>query len=498
MAAAIRGSACVVHAEPDFAMSVWKAEFMVLAVTLTAAAQQASAQQPDDPRQPSIVETETVYYDFIDDAGNLTGGKLLLPIDAAITELQSTKAIIDNRIDLVTVGDGYQAAQLGAYATHAANAVNAFFAQQPFQRYQHFYRVHQIDVISVDSGVDNDPTQGILRNTAMDMAFWCNNIERLLCVNVSKAYQFAGAAPDVDQILAIANSDKYGGAGYTTSELATISGGNSAAAEIAIHEFGHSIGNLADEYDYNDGAAYVGFEHPSVNASTLTATQMASSGTKWAPWLSDNNPLFDGLVSTYQGCAYYQFGLYRPTSNSKMRALGRPFNLPSVESLIIEMYKIVRPIDDFTSFDTLLNGTETLGVTPMPVEGGPALSVQWSLDGSPIAGATDVSLELTSVCMDQNIHEISVAVTDPTTWVRNEAARVQWMTDSRTWFVQISGCVAGRLQAPATVVDVNDLLFVINNWGAADSCADIAPAGGDGDVNIDDLLAVINSWGPCP
>jgi len=51
------------------------------------------------------------------------------------------------------------------------------------------------------------------------------------------------------------------------------------------------------------------------------------------------------------------------------------------------------------------------------------------------------------------------------------------------------------------VVNVDDLLMVINNWGpcAPGSCAaDIAPAGGNGVVNVDDLLAVINAWGPCP
>ena len=52
-------------------------------------------------------------------------------------------------------------------------------------------------------------------------------------------------------------------------------------------------------------------------------------------------------------------------------------------------------------------------------------------------------------------------------------------------------------------VNVADLLSVILNWGACpvppDPCpADIAPAGGDGNVNVADLLLVINSWGPCP
>lgn len=54
------------------------------------------------------------------------------------------------------------------------------------------------------------------------------------------------------------------------------------------------------------------------------------------------------------------------------------------------------------------------------------------------------------------------------------------------------------------VVNVNDLLAVINAWGAcpqpcdADTCdADIAPIGGDCMVNVNDLLELINAWGPC-
>ena len=44
-------------------------------------------------------------------------------------------------------------------------------------------------------------------------------------------------------------------------------------------------------------------------------------------------------------------------------------------------------------------------------------------------------------------------------------------------------------------VDVDDLLMVINNWGAAgQNPADIT---GDGSVDVDDLLAVINGWGAC-
>ena len=44
------------------------------------------------------------------------------------------------------------------------------------------------------------------------------------------------------------------------------------------------------------------------------------------------------------------------------------------------------------------------------------------------------------------------------------------------------------------VVDVDDLLLVVNNWGATGGPADIT---GNGIVDVDDLLAVVNAWGPC-
>jgi hypothetical protein len=49
-----------------------------------------------------------------------------------------------------------------------------------------------------------------------------------------------------------------------------------------------------------------------------------------------------------------------------------------------------------------------------------------------------------------------------------------------------------------STVDVDDLLAVINSWGACAGCpADIVPPGGNGAVDTDDLLAVINAWGAC-
>ena len=45
------------------------------------------------------------------------------------------------------------------------------------------------------------------------------------------------------------------------------------------------------------------------------------------------------------------------------------------------------------------------------------------------------------------------------------------------------------------VVDIDDLVTVITNWGGAGGPGDV---NGSGTVDIDDLVVVITKWGGCP
>ena len=411
-------------------------------VTMALLSGMGSAQTPD-------AATEWLHWDGARPDGSLFGGRISIPlaprthhrIPAPVTTLFGTygAAGADNRVDLVMVGDGYTSTEQNQFQQDAAAMAASFFNHQPFTRYQNYFSVHTVGVVSNESGVDNDPNQGVNKDTALDMAFWCGGTERLLCVNVSKAYSYANNAPDVDQVIALANSSKYGGAGYTGSNLATSSGQNGSSSEVVVHELGHSFGNLADEYDYGGGTNWTGGEVPEPNVSILDATAMASAGTKWSDWLGTNNGNFDGLIGTYEGARYYQKGIYRPTNNSLMRSLGRPFNLPSVESLLIELYKIVSPIDAASDESQIYNGTEILFVQPLVLIGGKAIAVQWYLDGAPIPGATGSQLDLAQLGLSPCAHAVQVVVTDPTGWVRDENARSTWMTDARNYTLDVVG-----------------------------------------------------------
>ena len=391
----------------------------------------------------------------------------------------------DNRLDLVFVGDGYLADELAAYETHCQTGLNQLFATPPFSIYQNFFNAHRVEVISNESGVDHDPTQGTLRDTALDMGYWCGGIERLLCVNTFFAYQYANNAPDIDQVFAVGNSAKYGGAGYPSSDLGTYAGGNGQAPGIAIHELGHAMGDLADEYTYGGPTTYAGGEPTEANASIFDAASMSASQLKWHDWLGESDE--GGTTNTFEGCNYSLFGIYRPSNNSIMRSLGRPFNNVSTEQLIIEIYKQVDPIDS-ASPPGLYNSGNTIELqTVNPV--GHALTIQWFSDGLPIAGANGNIFAPGSFPLAPGQHAISVTVVDETTLVRDETARDLYMSQSLDGWTVTS--LIGDINSDC-VVDTADLGGLIGSFGGPGPFADL---NGDNVVDTADLGQLIASFG---
>jgi len=446
-------------------------------------------------------KTETVYWDTVTKTGEFTGGHLQLETHSkegfetrGVTNVETliSNGPPSNRIDMVFVGDGYRDEDLNDYEIHVNNAVDAFFSIEPLQSYLPLFNVHRVDVISNESGVDNDPVEGIERDTAMNMSFWCSGIERLLCVDTSLAWSFANNVPSTDSILAVANSTKYGGAGYSWAEIGTFSGANAAATDVAIHELGHSLADLADEYDYGGPAEYPGGEPTSRNASTYTSTEMAANGAKWANWLGENDSAWDGFVGTYEGAVYSQYGIYRPTNNSMMRPLARPFNQPSAEGFIVEMYKIVDPLDDHTPHG-IIYGPEQLFVTPIVLAH--AMEIHWSLNGTELDFEGEV-LDLATLALPIGNHTVEVTVVDPTDWVRDEADREAFMKQTVSWLVVIDELACPSDLNGDGVVGIADLLLVIDAWGFCESCG--ADINNDGSVNVNDLLTLINAWGTCP
>ena len=87
--------------------------------------------------------------------------------------------------------------------------------------------------------------------------YWCKGIERLLCCQQEMARELTNRCfpkKSTMQTIVVHNDEKYGGAGYNDENMAVIST-NQVANYLLIHELGHSLFNLGDEYAYSDSTA---------------------------------------------------------------------------------------------------------------------------------------------------------------------------------------------------------------------------------------------------
>ncbi|MER5768743.1 M64 family metallopeptidase [Streptomyces sp. NPDC001985] len=364
--------------------------------------------------------------------------------------------ILDNgstadRLDIVIVGDGYTTAELGRFRTDAKEKWAELAATDPYTRYQSLFNVWTVDAVSRQSGVTGDPGADTVRDTALGSYFWCDGIERLLCIDQNKVDGYVAKAPEADLVIVLANSAKYGGAGYNQPSptlgyegISTASAGNEKSGKVAIHETGHSLGKLADEYfypGYPGYEQYTGPEPADSNISTLSAADLAGQRVKWHRWLGETSP-DGGTIGTYEGGGYFVKGLNRPTDSSMMRAVDKPFNLPGVEAMIAGFYRHAKAVTAVTPTDRTLRLRHTVKTTVPRLTGtdGRQLKVRWYLDGKelkPLAGRTSIRVsDLTLRLLDLRTHKLTVTAEDRTPSVRDPKIAAT-LKSSVSWNVRL-------------------------------------------------------------
>ncbi|WP_223185227.1 M64 family metallopeptidase [Streptomyces sp. CBMA152] len=445
----------------------------IAATALTAAAAAALISGPGtaaavDPDRPAPRPQVQVEIPGPETGGEAGSGHTLVPVTgqshgrpapaltgrAAAADGQVTK-IVDNgstadRLDIVIVGDGYTADQLDQFHADAKEKWGEVTGVEPYTTYQNLFNVWTVDAVSAQSGVSGDPAKGDVKNTALGAYFWCDGVERLLCVDQDKVDSYVAKAPQADLVIVLANSAKYGGAGYNEPSkklgyegISTASAGNAKSGQVAIHETGHSLGKLADEYAYPGTPGYEHYSGPEAtqpNISVLSAEQMTAQRTKWYRWLGETSP-DGGTVGAYEGGGYYVTGLNRPTDNSIMRILGKPFNLPGREAMIGGFYRHASIATAAVRTDRTLRAYDSAKVTvPRLVgEGVKQLRVRWYLDGKELRwfeGRTSLKVAQAVLNLwDHKAHKLSATVSDPTASVRDPRIAAT-LADTVTWTVR--------------------------------------------------------------
>lgn len=379
------------------------------------------------------------------------------PGDAVVVPIQETGPP-SQRFNLVIVGDGYTAEELGEFRAHVDKHLNVLWTLEPFKSYRGYVNVYAVEIESAESGVDCDPSlDSPRRDTPLNMGFWggCNpnSVQRLLTVDGVAANRYAdlvtGTTPANRQLLALGNSDTYGGAGGAN---ATASGGNALSALITPHELGHSLGGLDDEYDYLGrgvrGGPYTGGEPSSIHHTLLTEEQMLAQQRKWWRWLGEESES-GGVIGRYEGGLHFGSGVWKPSAHSMMRSLGYYFDQVSRERMTQRISAKTRILQDATPASAPIGADRVVWVETMyPVSH--QLVVTWTLDGRPLSTGGTRAVDLSTVDLSPGRHTLTVTVGDPTDFVRDPAIRASSaLTQSRTWTVDTAITTPAEPVSPA-------------------------------------------------
>lgn len=365
---------------------------------------------------------------------------------ATVVPVQTTGPA-DKRFNLVLLGDGYTDEEMPAFRADVDKHLNVLWSTEPFASYRSYINVWAVEVPSAESGVDCDPAlDSPRRDTPLNMGFWggCNasSVQRLLSVDSRSATALAdlvpGSASANRQIVALANSGTYGGAGGT---FATASGGNALSSLITPHELGHSLGKLQDEYDYYArgvaGGTYAEGEPSSAHHTLLTEEQMTRQRAKWWRWLGERSES-GGVIGRYEGGLYSTKGVWRPSKHSIMKTLGYAFDQVGREVMVQKIAAKVNLIQDHTPNTAAIGDDRTVWVDTLHPIGG-ELDVVWRLDGRPLRSTGNArTLDLRRLDLSRGTHTLTATVTDPTPSVRDPAIRssaaltrtVSWTVDT--------------------------------------------------------------------
>jgi len=159
----------------------------------------------------------------------------------------------DRKIDLLIMGDGYTAAELGTFHADVKRLVEVLFSVSPFRERRADFNVRALDTPSTDSGVDR-PSDGVYRRSALNASYDIFGSERYVLAPDNSTVREAAAQAPYEFIEILVNGEKYGGGGIYNL-FATAATKSGSTPYVFVHEFGHHFAALADEY-YTSDVAY--------------------------------------------------------------------------------------------------------------------------------------------------------------------------------------------------------------------------------------------------
>ena len=178
------------------------------------------------------------------------------PADIAPTH--KIDMILDNgpasqKLDIVILGDGYSANEMEKFRKDIKRLTDVLLTVEPFKSRKSDLNIRAIETPAGQSGVSK-PQPGVFKRTPLSISYGIFDSERYALTFDNKTVRNIASEVPYDFMVILINEKTYGGGGIYNL-YTTVSADNKFADYIMVHELGHHMGSLADEY-YTSSVSY--------------------------------------------------------------------------------------------------------------------------------------------------------------------------------------------------------------------------------------------------
>lgn len=234
------------------------------------------------------------------------------------------------KVDIVILGDGYSQDEMAKFRGDAKRLTDVLLDHEPFKSRKNDINIRAIETPSAGSGV-NKPHPGVFKRTALSVHYGSFDSERYALTYDNQTVRNVAAEVPYDFMVILVNERTYGGGGIYNL-YTTVSADNKFADYIMVHELGHHIAGLADEY-YTSSVSY---EAPGAQIEPweVNITAMKNRNQlKWKVLVAPGTP----LPTPWNKEAFDKFGYNVQKQRDSLRAAKVPENV--MEDLFMKQYK---------------------------------------------------------------------------------------------------------------------------------------------------------------
>lgn len=199
-----------------------------------------------------------------------------------------------------------------------------------------------------------------------------------------------------------------------------------------VHEFGHVLGELGEEYESVRSGKYIpsedGIERPNVTEETNR------DRLRWRSWINSRTPIptpennsYSNVVGLFQGAGNLS-NWYRPRLTCMMRDARSPFCEICREILTRNLYGVIGPID---SVSTRVGDASTVFRASLQQPSPNTLRVRWLIDGAEVPGERGEMFNVAETAMSFGRHTITIQIQDTTAFVRDDPRG--WLARTYEW-----------------------------------------------------------------